>query len=81
MEVLRNTDYVNIFLGPNFVLPEWRCPLNRGAPKGEVPLALWATAESETGNNCRKHNSILTSLLTASLLTCINDMYAVEGPE
>ena len=38
MEVLRNTDYVNIFLGPNFVSPEWRCPLNRGAPNGEVPL-------------------------------------------
>ena len=27
-------DFVNIFPGPNFVSPEWRCPLNRGAPKG-----------------------------------------------
>ena len=81
MEVLRNTDYVNIFLGPNFVSPEWRCPLNRGAPKERFHCTLLATAESETGNNCRKHNSIVTSLLTASLLTYINDMYAVEGPE
>ena len=26
----KNKDYVNIFPGPNFVSPEWRCPLNRG---------------------------------------------------
>ena len=25
-------DYVNIFPGPNFVSPEWRCPLYRGVP-------------------------------------------------
>ena len=25
-------DYVNIFLGPNFLSPEWTCPLNRGVP-------------------------------------------------
>ena len=24
---------VNIFLGPNFVFPKWRYPLNRGVPK------------------------------------------------
>ena len=27
-------DYVNIFPGPKFVSPEWRCP------KGEVPLYM-----------------------------------------
>ena len=43
MEVLRNTDYVNIFLGPNFVSPEWRCPLNRGAPKERFHCTLLAT--------------------------------------
>ena len=26
----RYKDYENIFLGPTFVSPEWRCPLNRG---------------------------------------------------
>ena len=27
-------DYLNIFPGPNFVSPEWRCPpMNRGVPK------------------------------------------------
>ena len=26
-------DYANIFPGPNFVSPEWRCPLNRTVPK------------------------------------------------
>ena len=26
-------DYMNIFPGPKFVSPEWRCPLNRGVPK------------------------------------------------
>ena len=26
-------DYVGIFPGPNFVSPEWRCPLNRSVPK------------------------------------------------
>ena len=25
--------YVNFFRGPNFVSPEWRCLLNRDAPK------------------------------------------------
>ena len=68
MEVLRNTDYVNIFLGPNFVSPEWRCPLNRGAPKERFHCTLLATSESETGNNRSKHNSILTSLLTSFIL-------------
>ena len=26
-------DHVNIFLGPNFVFPEWRCPLNSKAQR------------------------------------------------
>ena len=26
----RYKDYGDIFLGPTFVSPEWRCPLNRG---------------------------------------------------
>ena len=34
----RYKDCVNIFSGPNFVSPEWRCPLNRGVPKENVPL-------------------------------------------
>ena len=29
----RYKDYVNIFPGPNFVPPEWRCLLNRVVPK------------------------------------------------
>ena len=28
----RYKDYVNIFLRPNFVSPEWRCRLNKGVP-------------------------------------------------
>ena len=36
----KNEDYANIFPGPNFVSPEWRCPLNRGSPRGEVPLKM-----------------------------------------
>ena len=36
----KNKDYVNIFPGPNFVSPEWRCPLNRGSPREEVPLKM-----------------------------------------
>ena len=27
----RYKDYANVFPGQNFVSPEWRCPLNRGA--------------------------------------------------
>ena len=34
----RYKDYVNIFLRPNFVTPEWRCPLDKSVPKEEVPL-------------------------------------------
>ena len=34
----RYKDYVNIFPRPNFVTPEWRCPLNKSVPKEEVPL-------------------------------------------
>ena len=29
----RYKDGVNVFPGPNFASPEWRCPLNRGVPK------------------------------------------------
>ena len=29
----RYKDYVGVTLGPNFVSPEWMCPLNRGDPK------------------------------------------------
>ena len=32
-KIIGNNNYiddVNIFLGPNFVSPDWRCPLNRG---------------------------------------------------
>ena len=29
----KHKDYVNIFSQPNFVSPEWRCPLDRGVPK------------------------------------------------
>ena len=43
-------------------------PLNRGAPKGRFHCTLLATSESETGNDRGKHNSILTSLLTAFVL-------------
>ena len=25
-------DYLNIFLGQNFVSPEWSCPMNKGVP-------------------------------------------------
>ena len=69
--LLKNTDYVNIFLGPNFVSPGWRCPMNRRIPKEGFHCTLLATSESETANNCRKHNSVLTILLTAFLLTYI----------
>ena len=34
----KNKDYVNIFPGPNFVSPEWRCPLNRGVPEERFHL-------------------------------------------
>ena len=50
-------DYVNIFPGPNFMSPKWRCLLKRGVPEdkfhcrpggvlkeflgGDVPLGPW----------------------------------------
>ena len=33
----RYKDYVGVTLGPNFVSPEWMCPLNRGDPKEGFP--------------------------------------------
>ena len=58
----KDKDYVNIFPGPNFVSPEWRCPLNRGLPKGEAPTRSkgwpnslqWKTLDSCSVMQCLK---------------------------
>ena len=61
---------MNIFLGPNFVSLGWmEVSLEYSVPKGKFHCTLLATSKSETGNNRTKHNSILTSLLTASQYT------------
>ena len=33
IEVTNTKNNVNVFPGPDFVSPGWRCPLNRGVPK------------------------------------------------
>ena len=58
----KDKDYVNIFPGPNFVSPEWRCPLNRGLSKGEAPTRSkgwpnslqWKTLDSCSVMQCLK---------------------------
>ena len=58
----KDKDYVNIFPGPNFVSPEWRCPFNRGLPKGEAPTRSkgwpnslqWKTLDSCSVMQCLK---------------------------
>ena len=42
--------------------------MNRSIPKEGFHCTLLAISESETGNNRKKHNSILTSLLNAFIL-------------
>ena len=46
-------DYVNIFLGPNSLFPERRCPLNGGVPKERFHCNLIQKGDSRFKPRCQ----------------------------
>ena len=62
----RYKNYVGVFPGPNFLSPEWRCPLNIGATKERF---TWSKRARKKKKKRREKGRALTSYPSPSLGT------------
>ena len=63
---------MNISLGPNFVSPEWKCPLNRGISKKRFHCIIFYLSVQLRTNTCKTEVLfIFISIITIIIIMII----------